>query len=41
VAGTDTSGEAVYRRAKILEIPTYNIAAERDLKIWMQESRRP
>jgi DNA invertase Pin-like site-specific DNA recombinase len=40
VAGTDISDEAVYRRAKILEIPTYNIAAERDLKMWMQESRR-
>jgi uncharacterized protein (DUF58 family) len=39
-AGTDTSEEAVYRRAKILDIPVYNIATERDLKIWMQESRR-
>jgi len=39
VAGTDISKENIYRRAKILEIPTYNIAAERDLKIWMQGAR--
>ncbi len=38
VAGTDVSGEAVYQRAKILELPVFNIAAERDLKIWMQET---
>ncbi len=41
VAGTDTAEEAIYRRAKILGIPVYNIATERDLNIWMQESRRP
>jgi uncharacterized protein (DUF58 family) len=41
VAGTDTSDESIYRRSKILEVPVYNIATERDLKIWMQESRRP
>ncbi len=41
VAGTDVSDEAVYRRAKILKIPTHNIAAERNLRIWMQELRRP
>jgi uncharacterized protein (DUF58 family) len=39
VAGTDISDEAMYRRAKILEIPVYNIVTERDLKIWMQEAR--
>ena len=41
VAGTDPAEEDVYRRANVLEIPVYNIATERDLKIWMQEARRP
>jgi uncharacterized protein (DUF58 family) len=40
VAGTDPSEEAVYRRARVLDIPVYNIATERDLKIWLQKSRR-
>ena len=40
VAGTDPSEEEIHRRASILEIPVYNIATERDLKIWMQESRQ-
>ena len=38
VAGTDPSKADMYRRAKILEIPTYNIATERDLRIWMREA---
>jgi uncharacterized protein (DUF58 family) len=41
VAGTDVSAEEIYKRAKILELPVYNIATERDLKIWMRETRQP
>jgi uncharacterized protein (DUF58 family) len=41
VAGTDTAEAAIYQHAKILGITVYNIATERDLNIWMQESRRP
>jgi uncharacterized protein (DUF58 family) len=40
VAGTDPAEKAVYRRATILEIPVYNIPAERDLRIWIQEARQ-
>ncbi len=39
VSGTDVSDDAVYKRAKILELPVYNIPTERDLKIWMEEAR--
>jgi uncharacterized protein (DUF58 family) len=38
VSGTDISDDALYRRAKILKLPVYNIPTERDLKIWMQEA---
>ena len=40
VAGTDTAEDAIHSRAKVLEIPVHNIATERDLRIWMQQSRR-
>jgi len=40
VAGTDASEDAIHRRAKILEIPLHNISSERDLRIWMQRSRK-
>jgi len=40
VAGTDASEDAIHRRAKILEIPLHNISSERDLRIWMQGSRK-
>ncbi|HEX9385684.1 MAG TPA: DUF58 domain-containing protein, partial [Anaerolineales bacterium] len=33
----DISDEATRRRAKILGIPVFSIASERDLSIWMQE----
>jgi uncharacterized protein (DUF58 family) len=35
----DTSDEASRRRAKILGIPVFSIATERDLSIWTQERR--
>ncbi len=40
LAGRDSSADAIRRRAKILGIPVFSIATERDLKIWTQESRR-
>jgi uncharacterized protein (DUF58 family) len=40
LAGRSISDEAVIRRAKIFDIPVFPIATERDLKIWMQESKR-
>lgn len=39
LAGRDISEEAIRGRAKIFDIPVYSIGTERDLKIWMQESR--
>jgi hypothetical protein len=41
VAGTDASNDAMYKRARILELPVYEIATERDLRIWMQATRQP
>jgi hypothetical protein len=41
VAGTDVAEEDVYHRARILKIPVHTIATERDLKVWLQESRQP
>jgi uncharacterized protein (DUF58 family) len=40
LAGGDASEEATRRRAKTFGIPVFSIATERDLKIWMQESKR-
>jgi uncharacterized protein (DUF58 family) len=40
LAGRNVSDEAVIRRAKIFDIPVYSIMTERDLKIWMQTSKR-
>jgi len=34
------SDEAIIRRAKVFDIPVFSIATERDLKIWMQTSKR-
>ena len=39
LSGRDVSEDAIHRRAKLFNIPVYSIANERDLKIWMQESR--
>jgi uncharacterized protein (DUF58 family) len=39
LAGRDISEEAIRGRAKIFDIPVYSIGTERDLKVWMQESR--
>ena len=40
LAGGDASADAVYQRAQVFHIPVYSMATERDLKIWMQESRQ-
>lgn len=40
LTGRDASEEAVRQRAKLFNIPVYSIGSERDLRIWMQESRR-
>lgn len=40
LAGRNMSDEATLRRAKIFDIPVFPIATERDLKIWMQASKR-
>jgi len=40
LAGRNVSDEAVIRRAKIFDIPVFSIVTERDLKIWMQASKR-
>jgi uncharacterized protein (DUF58 family) len=40
LAGRSISDEAVIRRAKIFDIPVFPIPTERDLKIWMQGSKR-
>lgn len=40
LAGRNTSDEAIIRRAQILDIPVFSIVTERDLKIWMQTSKR-
>ncbi len=39
LAGRDASDEAIRQRAKAFNIPVYSIATERDLKIWMQETK--
>jgi uncharacterized protein (DUF58 family) len=39
LSGRDASGETVRRRAKFFDIPMYSIGSERDLRIWMQETR--
>jgi hypothetical protein len=40
LAGRNTSDESIIRHAKILDIPVFSIVTERDLKIWMQKSKR-
>jgi hypothetical protein len=40
LVGRNTSVETVIRRAAIFDIPVFSIATERDLKIWMQTSKR-
>jgi len=40
LAGRNISDEAVIRRAKFFDIPVFSITTERDLKIWMQASKR-
>ncbi len=35
----DISDEAIRQRAKVLGIPVFSIASERDLSLWMQERR--
>lgn len=40
LAGRDTSDEPIRRRAGLFEIPVFSIATERDLKVWMQASKR-
>ncbi len=39
LAGRDSTDEAIRGRAKTFGIPVFSIATERDLQIWMQESR--
>jgi uncharacterized protein (DUF58 family) len=39
LSGRDSSDEAIRRRAKIFGVPVFPIATERDLKIWMRESK--
>ena len=39
LVGRDASEEAIRQRAKTFGIPVVSIATERDLKIWMQESK--
>lgn len=40
LTGRNVSVEAVIRRAKIFDIPVFSIMTERDLRIWMQASKR-
>lgn len=40
LAGGDAADEAARRRATVFGIPVFSIGSERDLKIWMQGSRR-
>lgn len=40
LTGRNVSDEAIIRRAKIFDIPVFSIMTERDLKIWMQTSKR-
>lgn len=39
LAGRDSAEEAICRRAEIFGIPVFSIGTERDLKIWMRESK--
>lgn len=40
LAGRNVSDKTIIRRAKIFDIPVFSIMTERDLKIWMQASKR-
>jgi uncharacterized protein (DUF58 family) len=40
LAGRHSADDAIRQRAKSLSINVYSIATERDLQIWMQESKR-
>ncbi|HJR78858.1 MAG TPA: DUF58 domain-containing protein [Anaerolineales bacterium] len=40
LAGVNTSAEETLRRAHAFNIPVFSIVTERDLNIWMRESRR-
>lgn len=40
LAGRDASEESIRRRARIFGITVFSFTAERDLKIWTQESKR-
>jgi hypothetical protein len=40
LTGRDNPEEASRRRARTFGIPFFSISTERDLNIWMQESRR-
>lgn len=39
LVGRGVAGDDVRQRAKFFDIPLYSMGTERDLKIWMQESR--
>jgi hypothetical protein len=39
LVGRGAAGDEVHRRARIFDIPVYSIGTERDLRIWMQETR--
>jgi len=40
LSGRDTADETINQRAKLFGIPIFSIATERDLKIWMMETKR-
>jgi len=40
LAGRDSTDEAIRQRAAVFDIPVFPIATERDLSLWMQESKR-
>jgi hypothetical protein len=39
LTGGNTSGESIRHRAKTFAIPVFTIASERDLNIWMQQTK--